>query len=40
MSLTPEMRENVKKQVLDESNFGPIVDNLFNQTDTDNLPVV
>ena len=35
MSLTPEMRENVKKKVLDESNFGPIVDNLFNQTDTD-----
>jgi len=34
--LTPEMRENVKKQVLDESNFGPIVDNLFNQTDKDN----
>ena len=34
--LTPEMREKVKKQVLDESNFGPIVDNLFNQTDKDN----
>ena len=36
MSMTPEMRENVKKQVLDESNFGPIVDNLFSQTDKDN----
>ena len=34
--LTPEMRENVKKKVLDESNFGPIVDNLFSQTDKDN----
>ena len=33
--LTPEMREKVKKQVLDESNFGPIVDDLFNHTDKD-----
>lgn len=35
MSLDPKMREEVKKKVLDESVFGPMVDDLFNSADTD-----
>ena len=35
MSLDPKMREEVKKKVLDESVFGPMVDDLFNSSDTD-----
>lgn len=35
MSLDPKTREEVKKKVLDESVFGPIVDDLFNSSDTD-----
>ena len=33
--LTPEMRANIKAKVLDEKNFGPIVDKIFDETDTD-----
>ena len=35
MSLDPKMREEIKKKVLDESVFGPMVDDLFNSTDSD-----
>ena len=35
MSLDPKTREEVKKKVLDESVFGPMVDDLFNSSDTD-----
>ena len=35
MSLDPKMREEIKKKVLDESVFGPMVDDLFNSADSD-----
>ena len=35
MSFDPKIREEIKKRVLDESVFGPMVDDLFNSVDSD-----
>jgi Ca2+-binding EF-hand superfamily protein len=40
MSLDPKTREEVRKKVLDESIFGPIVDDLFNGADKDKSGVI